>query len=94
MDWAALDDDGLCDDIDPINVLFSRATSRHIRELIVGGRSVVKDRQVLGVDLPAVRHEVLAQLRSGMAANGALVAALSAFEQAIARHYLAEAPCC
>jgi cytosine/adenosine deaminase-related metal-dependent hydrolase len=94
LDWAAIDDDGLCHDIDPINVTFSRATSRHIRELIVSGRSVVKDRQVPGVDLPAVRHEVLAQMRSGMAANGTLVAALSALEQAIAKHYLADAPCC
>jgi cytosine/adenosine deaminase-related metal-dependent hydrolase len=94
LDWAALDDDGLCNDIDPINLLFSRATSRHIRELIVGGRTVVRDRRVLGVDLPAVRHEVLAQMRAGMAANGTLAAALSALEGAIARHYLAEAPCC
>jgi cytosine/adenosine deaminase-related metal-dependent hydrolase len=94
LDWAALDDDCLCCDIDPINLLFSRATSRHIRELIVGGRTVVRDRRVVGVDLPAARHEVLAQMRSGMTANETLVAALSALEQAVARHYLADAPCC
>jgi cytosine/adenosine deaminase-related metal-dependent hydrolase len=94
LDWAALDDDGLRDDIDPINLLFSRATAKHISELIVGGRTVVRDRQVLGIDLPAVRHEVLAQMRSGIAANGTLVAALSALDQVLARHYLSEAPCC
>ena len=94
LDWAALDDDGLLDDIEPINLLFSRATSRHIRELIVGGRSVVRDGRVEGVDLAAVRHEVLAQIRSGMAGNATLVAALSALERAIARFYLADAPCC
>jgi cytosine/adenosine deaminase-related metal-dependent hydrolase len=94
LDWAVLDDDGLRDDIDPINMLFSRATARHIRELIVGGRTVVRNRQVPGIDLPAVRHEVLAQMRSGMAANGTLTAALSALDQVLARHYVSEAPCC
>jgi cytosine/adenosine deaminase-related metal-dependent hydrolase len=94
LDWAALDDDALRHDIDPINMLFSRATSRHITELIVGGRSVVRKGAVLGIDLPAVRQEVLAQMRSGMAENGTLAAALSALEQAIASHYVLEAPCC
>jgi cytosine/adenosine deaminase-related metal-dependent hydrolase len=94
LDWAALDDDGIRQDIDPLHILFSRATAKHIRELIVGGRSVVRDGRVLGIDLPAVRQEVLAQVRSGMAGNETLLAALSALEQAIARHYLAEAPCC
>jgi cytosine/adenosine deaminase-related metal-dependent hydrolase len=94
LDWAALDDDALRDDIDPLNMLFSRATAKHISELIVGGRTVVSNRQVQGIDLPAVRHEVLAQMRSGMAANGTLAAALAALDQAVARHYWSEAPCC
>jgi hypothetical protein len=37
---------------------------------------------------------VLAQMRSGMAADATMVTALAALEQAVARHYLAEAPCC
>jgi cytosine/adenosine deaminase-related metal-dependent hydrolase len=94
LDWAALDDDGIREDIDPIHILFSRATAKHIRELIVGGRSVVRDGRVLGIDLPVVRQEVLAQVRSGMAANETLLAALAALEHAVARHYLPEAPCC
>jgi cytosine/adenosine deaminase-related metal-dependent hydrolase len=94
LDWAALDDDALRDDVDPLNLLFSRATARHIRELIVDGRTVIGNGQVTGIDLPAVRREVLAQMRSGMAADGTLVAALAALERAIARHYLSEAPCC
>ena len=55
LDWAALDDDGLRDDLEPINMLFSRATARHIRELIVAGRTIIKDGRVTGVDLPAIR---------------------------------------
>jgi cytosine/adenosine deaminase-related metal-dependent hydrolase len=94
LDWAELEDDGLRDDLDPLNILFSRATARHIRELIVGGRTVVRNRKVIGIDLPAVRREVLAKMRAGMAANGNLVAAIAALEQAMVRHYAADAPCC
>lgn len=94
LDWAALDNDGLREDVEPINMLFSRATARHIRELIVRGQTVVRDGRVTGVDLPAIRHEVLAQMRSGMAENAMLLSALSALDQAIARHYLPEPHCC
>ncbi len=94
LDWAALDNDGLREDVEPINMLFSRATARHIRELIVGGRTIVRDGRVTAVDRPAIRHEVLSQMRSGMAKNATLLAALSALDQAIARHYLPEPHCC
>jgi cytosine/adenosine deaminase-related metal-dependent hydrolase len=94
LDWAALDDDGLLEDIDPINMLFSRATARHIRELIVGGKTIVQDGRVSGVDLPAIRQELLSRMRSGMAENPAFLAALSALDQAVARHYLSDPPCC
>ncbi len=94
LDWTALDNDGLREDIEPINMLFSRATARHIRELIVGGRTIVRDGSATGVDRPAIRHEVLSQMRSGMAKNATLLSALSALDQAVARHYLPEPHCC
>jgi cytosine/adenosine deaminase-related metal-dependent hydrolase len=94
LDWAALDNDGLREDIEPINLLFSRATAKQIRELIVGGRTIVQDGRVTGIDLAAIRHEVLSQMRSGMAKNATLLAALSALDQAVARHYLPEPHCC
>jgi cytosine/adenosine deaminase-related metal-dependent hydrolase len=87
LDWAALDDDGLRDDVDPLNLLFSRATRRHISELIVGGRTVVKDGSVIGVDLPAIRTEILAKMRAGMANNAGFIAALAALEPRLAEHF-------
>ena len=92
LDWAALDDDRLREDIDVIGLLFARATARHIRELIVDGRTVVRDRTVLGVDLPAARAELVAQMRAGMRANAALAAALPALDRALAAHF--EPDCC
>jgi cytosine/adenosine deaminase-related metal-dependent hydrolase len=94
LDWAALDNEGLRNNIDPVNLLFSRATARHIEELVVGGRTIVKKGQVLGIDLPTIQHEVLAQMRSGMSGNSALVSAMAALEKAIASHYLSNPPCC
>jgi cytosine/adenosine deaminase-related metal-dependent hydrolase len=94
LDWAALNNDGLREDINPIDLLFSRATARHIHEVIVGGRTIVRDRRVLGVDLPAVRHEMLSQMRAGMAGKATLISALSALDEAVARHYVPDPHCC
>ena len=94
LDWAAIDDDRLRDDLDPLTLALNRATARHVRELIVGGRTVVKDGAVTGLDYPAARAEVLAQTRAGMAANAALARAMPALERALAAHYETDAPCC
>jgi cytosine/adenosine deaminase-related metal-dependent hydrolase len=87
LDWDAVDDDALRDDIDPLHLLFSRATARHISELVVDGRSIVRDHRVTGIDHPAARQELVAQMRSGLASSGGLVAAMAALDHAIARHY-------
>lgn len=93
LDWAALDDDALRSDLDPINLLFSRATARHIRELIVDGRSIVSRHRVTGIDYPAARQEILARMRSGMASNGRLAAALAALDHAITDHHHLDGCC-
>jgi hypothetical protein len=74
--------------------LFARTTMRHIHELIVAGRSVVREGRVLGIDYPAMRDELLARLRAMMGQSVPLAAALRELERAVAAHYLAEAPCC
>jgi cytosine/adenosine deaminase-related metal-dependent hydrolase len=94
LDWGALDNDGLCDGIDPVNLLFSRATAKHIDQLVVGGRTIVKNGHVLGIDLSVIRHEILAEMRSGMAGNRALLSAITALEKAIEFRYLSDPPCC
>jgi cytosine/adenosine deaminase-related metal-dependent hydrolase len=94
LDWSVIDDDRLRDDIDALDLLLARATARHIRELIVGGRTVVSDGKVTGVDFPAARDEVVARMRAGMVQNGALARALPALERAIAAHFEPDCPCC
>ncbi len=94
LDWAAIDDDGLRDDLDPIELLLGRATLQHVRELIVAGRTVVKDGKVLGADLPGARADVLAAMRAGMKARAPLAAAMPALDRVMARHFEPHAHCC
>jgi cytosine/adenosine deaminase-related metal-dependent hydrolase len=94
LDWAAIDNDGLRNDLDPLDLVLTRATARHIRELIVGGRTVLKDGTMTGVDFQAAHTEVLAQMRAGMATGGALACAMPALDCAMAAHFEPDCPCC
>jgi cytosine/adenosine deaminase-related metal-dependent hydrolase len=87
LDWAAIDEDRLQDDIDPLVLVLTRATARHVRELIVAGRTVVKDGSVLGVDAEAARAEVMSRVRHAMPDKEAVAEALPLLERGIAKHY-------
>ncbi|MET0867817.1 MAG: amidohydrolase family protein [Pseudorhodoplanes sp.] len=93
LDWARVDDDRLKTDLDPRDLLFSRVTADHIEELIVGGRSVVKDGRILGVDYPALREELLARFRANIGGNAVLASSLGEMEKAIAANF-GGTPCC
>jgi cytosine/adenosine deaminase-related metal-dependent hydrolase len=92
IDWAALDADRLRPDLDPLDLLFARSTARHIKELIVGGRTVARDCRVLGIDHAAMNDDLLARFRHGIAQNATLAAALPHLERAVRDHF--ETPCC
>ena len=87
LDWAAIDEDRLREDIDALDLVLTRATARHIRELIVGGRTVVKDGSVIGVDADGARAEVLSRMRHAIRDKAPLAAALPELERAIAKHF-------
>ena len=92
LDWDKLDEDRLRPDLDPLDLLFARSTARHIKELIVGGKTVARDGRVLGIDLPAMNQDLLARFRHGIAQNATLAAALPDLERVVRDHF--EAPCC
>lgn len=94
LDWSRLDDDRLRDDLDPLDLLFARARSEHIAALLVGGRRIVADGRVLGIDLPALRDEVMAAIRGAMRHDDALSGALHSLEGAIRRSLAGETSCC
>jgi cytosine/adenosine deaminase-related metal-dependent hydrolase len=92
LDWSTLDADRLRPDLDPLDLLFARSTARHIKELIVAGRSIVRDGRVLGIDHAAMNQDLLARFRHGMAQNATLTAALPDLERVVRDHF--ETPCC
>lgn len=94
LDWNAIDDDRLRPDLDPLDLLFARTTARHIREVIVAGRSIVRDGRVTGIEFPAMRTELMDRFRSGLQENAGLANALGELEGAIAAHFETQPPCC
>ena len=94
LDWARVDDDRLTSDLDPRDLLFSRVTADHIEEVIVGGRTIVKDGRVLGIDYTALREELLSWFRVDIGKNQSLAAALKEMEIVVAANFSGDAPCC
>jgi cytosine/adenosine deaminase-related metal-dependent hydrolase len=92
LDWNTLDADKLRPDLDPLELLFARSTARHIKELIVAGKTIVRDGRVTGIDHPAMNQDLLARFRHGMAQNATLPAALPDLERIVRDHF--ETPCC
>jgi cytosine/adenosine deaminase-related metal-dependent hydrolase len=64
LDYEAMAFDVIEDMIDPLDVVLTRATARHVKSLYVSGREIVRDGRVLGVDLPAIEREVITQGRA------------------------------
>ena len=76
LDYAEMTEDFLTPERDEVDIVLARATSGHVRDLLVAGRRVVGDGVLVGFDLPDAEREFMDRARR--------VAALDA-EQA-ARH--------
>ena len=64
LDLAAMTQDLVSPDEDPMTVILTRATRRHIRRLMVAGRTVVSDGRCVTVDLPAMEATLIAEARA------------------------------
>lgn len=93
LDLDALDRDGVMP-VDPRDLLFARATRDHIQGLYVGGRPVVRDGRLTGVDLAALHAELRSQMRTGLAGSTDLLAAWPDLEPAIRGYYEGFGGCC
>ena len=63
LDYAALCEDFLTSEHDEVEVLLTRATSRHVRDLVVAGRQIVDDGVLTGLDLPDAEREFMDRAR-------------------------------
>lgn len=64
LDGTAMAYDAIDGMVDPLDLVLTRACARHVRHVYVAGREIVRDGRVLGVDLPAIEREVIAQGRA------------------------------
>ncbi len=87
LDAAALDADAVWPGVDPFDLLLCRGAAPHIRELVVAGRTAVRNGELTGIDHPALRAELLASFRAGLLAEDGFADALPALEQAVAGHF-------
>jgi 5-methylthioadenosine/S-adenosylhomocysteine deaminase len=71
LDAEALDDDAeLVPDVDPWHLLLARGRGAHVLDVIAGGREVVLDGRVQGIDEAACKAELNAQVRHRLQADG------------------------
>lgn len=93
LDLDRLDRDAIMP-VDPLDYLFARANASHITEVVVAGRSIVRDGRLLHVDLEAVHEELRARYRRDMPGKAGFLAAWPQIETAVSRYFRDNAGCC
>jgi len=58
--------------VDPLELLFARGNASLVRDVVVDGRTIVRDGKPTGVDLPAIEQELRGMYRAGVKQFGAL----------------------
>ena len=90
-DVMVLDLDGLDRDaLMPVaakDLLFARATAVHVVDIWAQGRQVMREGEVLGVDLARLETELRAAYRSGLSSKAELLSLWPQLEHAIGDHY-------
>lgn len=93
LDLDALDADAIMP-VDPLDLVFARATCKHVAHLYVAGREVVNYSHLTGVDLGEVHEELRAQYRVRMPGKRGFLEAWPHFEPALAAFYRERLGCC
>ena len=80
--------------VEPIDLVFARATAAHVAELIVAGEEIVRDGRLTRVDLDAAEAELRAEFRNKMPSRAAFLAAWDDLEPAVVEFYRSGLGCC
>ena len=67
LDYAGMAGDSVVEDLDETEVLLTRASNRHVRDLIVAGRTVVAEGKLTALDLPELEADLTARARRAAA---------------------------
>jgi cytosine/adenosine deaminase-related metal-dependent hydrolase len=91
LDLDALDRDAILP-VDPLDLVFARATTAHVRDVFVAGKRIVAEGRVLGVDLPAVEADLRERYRTALA-SASFLKAWPRYETALRRWYTERVGC-
>ena len=88
LDFAAMRRDLLVDDQElAVELLFARMSSSHVRHLHVGGREIVRDGKLCGLDFEAAETELIAQARASDSQPGEGLRLIGEQRQATRKYY-------
>lgn len=87
LDWKALSAELIEPDVPPFDMILAKGRQQHIKGLFVGGREVVRDGMVTGVDLPALEAELLSVMRAAYPTTADVRAAMPELKAALKKHY-------
>ena len=82
LDLDRLDRDAIMD-VDPLQLLFARGNAALVRDVVVDGRTIVREGKVVGVDLDAIERELRGMYREGVRQFGGLQRAWGPLEGAL-----------
>ncbi|MDA0261038.1 MAG: amidohydrolase family protein, partial [Proteobacteria bacterium] len=89
LDYARMAEDVIDDSSGELEVLLSRATKDYVRSVVVDGREVVRDGLPTGVDYPALRRELAAQVAGAGNEIKAFQPILRRYQEAIRAYFRA-----
>ena len=93
LDLDALDRDAITP-VEPIDLVFARATAAHVARLYVAGQDVVQDGKLVRVDLETAQKELRSAYRANMSSRAAFLEAWGDLEPAVVAHYRGGFGCC
>lgn len=93
LDLAALDRDAIMP-VDPLDLLFARASGAHVDAVYVAGRRIASGGKLVTVDLDAVHEELRARYRIDVRAKADYLDAFPALEASVAQHFRDHMGCC
>jgi cytosine/adenosine deaminase-related metal-dependent hydrolase len=92
LDLDRLDRDRLMD-VDALQLLFARGNAALVRDVVVDGRTIVREGKVVGVDLEAIERELHGMYREGMKQFGGLQRAWGPLEGALGSWFEGQLGC-
>ncbi len=93
LDLDALDRDAVMP-VEPIDLVFARASAAHVAHLVVAGREVVREGRPARVDLDAAEASLRRECRDKMKSRAAFLDSWGDLEPAVAAHYRNGLGCC